>query len=146
MSNQPPFSPSSIRSFQYPKFFVSWKLHFVNCSNPRSPTLTRPGPGGDRRQETWTSPGFWCVINVAFKRKLQSIVIAGNPAEVTEKIQALTLDYILCDKFTLLRDLKYTSTKVNSFKNESDKWIINRVSTKNTGCPKKKCPLVGKWQ
>ena len=61
------------------------------------------------------------MINVAFKRKLQSIVIAGNPAEVTEKIQALTLDYILCDKFTLLRDLKYTSTKVNSFKNESDK-------------------------
>ena len=51
------------------------------------------------------------MINVAFKRKLQSIVIAGNPAEVTEKIQALTLDYILCDKFTLLRDLKYTSTK-----------------------------------
>ena len=48
-------------------------------------------------------------------------MIAGNPAEVTEKIQALTLDYILCDKFTLLRDLKYTSTKVNSFKNESDK-------------------------
>ena len=35
----------------------------------------------------------------------------GNPAKVTEKIQHLTLDYILCDEFTTLRDLQYKATQ-----------------------------------
>ena len=54
--------------------------------------------------------------------KLTDIVIVffrlGNPAKVTEKIQHLTLDYILCDEFTLLRDLQYkvTQTKYGSLK------------------------------
>ena len=30
---------------------------------------------------------------------------------MTEKIQHLTLDYILCDEFTLLRDLQYKVTQ-----------------------------------
>ena len=35
------------------------------------------------------------------------LVRLGNPAKVTEKIQQFTLEYILCQDFTLLKDLQY---------------------------------------
>ena len=44
-----------------------------------------------------------------------------NSAKVTEKIQHLTLDFFLCDEFTLLRDLQY---KVNQTKYGSLKQIL----------------------
>ena len=46
----------------------------------------------------------------------------GNPAKVTDKIQKFTLDYMLCDEFTLRRDLKYKKKQVKYDSYESPEY------------------------
>ena len=46
------------------------------------------------------------------------IVRLGNPAKATEKIQKFTLEYILCDDVTILKDLQYKAKKAQYGGNE----------------------------
>ena len=55
--------------------------------------------------ETAIDKKYCPIANLSFFR-------LGNPAKVTEKIQKFTLDYMFCDDFTLLRDLKYKAKQV----------------------------------
>ena len=66
-----------------------------------------------------------CGVNIIrwrnTRRKITEdniIVRLGNPAKATEKIQKFTLEYILCDDFTLLKDLQYKAKKAQYGGNE----------------------------